>query len=426
MKPGLGMHVLSAFLVGGAAASAATVESCPGYKATNVVTDGSKLSADLVLAGTACNVYGTDVQKLKLEVQYETGMLFFSKLCGDERNERPSETRLHLKISDPAHDRYEVPESVFPRPKVTSGISPSKSAIKFTYTSSPFSFKVIRTKGNEVLFSTGKHPLVFEPQYLRLATDLPQNPNIYGLGEHTDTFRLPTDNFTRTMWSRDAGGVPNGTNLYGNHPVYFEHRTSGTHGVLLLSSNGMDIKINSNSSANSSTLEYNVLGGVLDLYFLAGSPTSPTAVATQYASLAGLPAEVPYWSFGFHQCRFGYNNFIDVADVISNYSAARIPLETMWTDIDYMQKRRVFTLDPDYFPLNRMREIVDYLHKHDQRYIVMVDPAVAYLPEDKTSAYQRGSEMDVWLKRPNGSDLLGVVWPGVTVYPDWFNPKTQR
>jgi hypothetical protein len=25
-------------------------------------------------------------------------------------------------------------------------------------------------------------------------------------------------------------------------------------------------------------------------------------------------------------------------------------------------------MDPDYFPPARMREIIDYLHKHDQRY----------------------------------------------------------
>jgi alpha-glucosidase len=33
-----------------------------------------------------------------------------------------------------------------------------------------------------------------------------------------------------------------------------------------------------------------------------------------------------------------------------------------------MYKRRVFTLDPQYFPLNRMQEIVHYLHSHDQQY----------------------------------------------------------
>jgi len=33
-----------------------------------------------------------------------------------------------------------------------------------------------------------------------------------------------------------------------------------------------------------------------------------------------------------------------------------------------MDRRRVFTLDPAYFPLKRMREIVDYLHANKQQY----------------------------------------------------------
>lgn len=49
----------------------------------------------------------------------------------------------------------------------------------------------------------------------------------------------------------------------------------------------------------------------------------------------------------------------------------------MWNDIDYMDGRRVFTNDPERYPLSKVRELVDYLHKHDQHYIVMVDPAVS-------------------------------------------------
>jgi alpha-glucosidase len=194
---------------------------------------------------------------------------------------------------------------VVPRPNADPSVSPNNAAIRFNYTASPFSFSIYRASNSEVLFSTASHPIIFEPQYLRVKTSLPDGANVYGLGEHTDSFRLPTFNTTRTFWSRDAYGVPEGSNLYGNHPVYFEHRTTGTHGVFLLNSNGMDVKINDTAETS---LEYNAIGGVLDFYFLAGSTTDPTEVARQYAEVVGTPAEVPYWSFGLHQCRFGYQS----------------------------------------------------------------------------------------------------------------------
>ena len=41
-------------------------EVCPGYKASNVKRTPYGLTADLGLAGTACNVYGTDIGSLSL------------------------------------------------------------------------------------------------------------------------------------------------------------------------------------------------------------------------------------------------------------------------------------------------------------------------------------------------------------------------
>lgn len=52
--------------------SADPLASCPGYKASNIKTTGSSLTADLSLAGAACNVYGVDLKSLTLEVVYET------------------------------------------------------------------------------------------------------------------------------------------------------------------------------------------------------------------------------------------------------------------------------------------------------------------------------------------------------------------
>ena len=48
------------------------LDACPGYAAKNVVDRGHQLTADLVLNGNACNVFGTDIEKLKLEVTYES------------------------------------------------------------------------------------------------------------------------------------------------------------------------------------------------------------------------------------------------------------------------------------------------------------------------------------------------------------------
>ncbi|KAK0616116.1 glycosyl hydrolases family 31-domain-containing protein [Bombardia bombarda] len=390
---------------------------CPGYKASNVKTTSTGLTADLTLAGAACNVYGTDLKNLVLQVSYDTGKSPTKCVLSISQGD----SRLHVKIQDPANDVYQVPESVFHRPGA-AGSSAKKSALKFDYKANPFSFTVTRAKTGEVLFDTSAASLVFESQYLRLRTKLPDNPNLYGLGEHSDPFRLNTTNYVRTLWSQDAYSTPSGANLYGNHPVYFEHRKSGTHGVLLLNSNGMDVVIDKTAGRSGQQfLEYNTLGGVLDFYFVAGP--GPVEVAQQYADLAGHAAMMPYWGFGFHNCRYGYRDAFEVAEVVYNYSQASIPLETMWTDIDYMDRRRVFSLDPERFPLPMVRSLVDHLHENNQHYIVMVDPAVAY---QEYPPFERGVDDNIWLLRTNGSIWKGVVWPGVSAFPDWFSANASK
>lgn len=53
--------------------STSGLESCPGYIASNVAKTSNGLTADLKLAGPACNTYGQDLDNLKLFVLYETG-----------------------------------------------------------------------------------------------------------------------------------------------------------------------------------------------------------------------------------------------------------------------------------------------------------------------------------------------------------------
>jgi alpha-glucosidase len=314
---------------------------------------------------------------------------------------------------------FQVQEEVLPRPK-NENVAASGAALQFDVVEKPFSFTVKRKQNAEVLFDTSSVPLVFEKQYVRLRTKLPADPSIYGLGEHSDNFRFGK-NYQRVLLNTESPNIPQKANLYGTHPVYFDHRgDQGTHGVFLLNSSPM--KIDLGEDEGSQYLEYNTIGGIVDLYFMAGK--KPVEVSQQYADIVGHSQMYPYWSLGFHQCRFGYWDVNMVAEVVANYSAAGIPMEVMWTDIDYMHLREDFTIDTDRFPVSKMRELVITLHQRDQRYILILDPGIHAV--GNYAPYQRGIDANVFLKAADGSDILGVQWPGEAVWPDWFAPNTQQ
>lgn len=308
---------------------------------------------------------------------------------------------------------------MFPRPE-NKKVASSGAALQFDVVEKPFSFTIKRKENGEVLFDTSSGPLVFEKQYVRLRTKLPSNPNLYGLGEHSDNFRF-SNNYERVLLNSESPNIPTKSNLYGSHPIYFDHRgDKGTHGVFLLNSSPMNIHVAQDQGTQ--YLEYNTIGGIIDLYFMAGK--EPAAVSRQYSEVVGRSTMYPYWSLGFHQCRFGYWDVNMVAEVAANYTTAGIPVEVMWTDLDYMHLREDFTTDPERFPISKVRELVDTLHQRDQRYILILDPgihAVGGYP-----SYQRGLDSDVFLKGADGSPILGVQWPGEVVWPDWFAPNTQK
>jgi alpha-glucosidase (family GH31 glycosyl hydrolase) len=154
----------------------------------------------------------------------------------------------------------------------------------------------------------------------------------FGFGESTRKTQHLEVGSTYTLWNSDYLAANFDKSLYGSHPFYIQVSSSGkAHGVFFLNSNGMDAYLSGDESAGvqGQSIGVQSTGGVLDFYVFAG-PT-PEDVVAQYLEVIGRPAMMPYWSLGFHNCRYGYPSVAYVSDVVKNYSAAEIPLETQWS-----------------------------------------------------------------------------------------------
>ncbi|KAF2770213.1 putative alpha-glucosidase [Teratosphaeria nubilosa] len=401
---------------------------CPGYKASDIKHTVNGLTATLNLAGPACNVYGADIETLSFEIDVQ------------------SNDRLHIVVQPSYIDasnasQYILSEELVPLPsKAENGTQTQDIDLQFIWSNEPtFSFTVIRKSTGDVVFDTRGSVLVYENQFIEFVSQLPEEYNLYGMGERIHDLRLG-NNFTATFYAADIGDTID-SNIYGNHPVYLDtryfevngstgvralittqnvsatgHYEAYTHGVYLRNAHGLEAVL------NPTNLTWRALGGTIDLYFFDG-PDAVSATKQYQAGAIGLPALQMYSTFGFHQCRWGYKNWTEVEDVVNNYRAFDIPLEYIWTDIDYMKQYRDFENDPNTFPYLEGQAFLELLHASGQHYVPIVDSAI-YIPNpanasDNYTTYTTGHELDVFLKNPDGSEYIGEVWPGYTVFPDW-------
>lgn len=261
-----------------------------------------------------------------------------------------------FKITDASRARFEVPQGApFPEDPYRNFSFPLlSSAIAFEYAANPFDFRVVRKQSGAVLFSTFNRTVVYSDYYIEIGTQL-ESRFLFGLGE-----RLAQSFIVRegkwTMFPHDFGGVIDpgiGFSSYGYYPFYLmRERNNLFHICYYRTSNPMDAVTQIRN--NTHFITFKSIGGIIDFRFFLGD-SNPEALIERFGFYNGRADLPPFWSFGYHQCRWGYADIGQLKAVISNFQKHGIPLDTLWSDLDYMVNSEVFTIDEAKFPPAEMR-----------------------------------------------------------------------
>ena len=223
---------------------------------------------------------------------------------------------------------------------------------------------------------------------------------VMGLFERvaSDLF-LPDGVFS--LWSLDTANPvetakPPGNNLYGTHPIYMGMASDDTwFGVYTNLAAAQDWWLKTDETGPNRNVAINTyaVGGAGDLYFMMGADANE--VTKMYHTIVGTPVLIPQWALGWNQCKWGYNDTDALKAVVQGYADAKIPLDTQWSDIDWMNNYQDFVFDPVNF--KDLPDFVTELHGKDMHYIPIIDAGLAKRSEGY-QPYTDGVDKDVFIK----------------------------
>ncbi|XP_045457347.1 neutral alpha-glucosidase AB [Melitaea cinxia] len=274
---------------------------------------------------------------------------------------------------------------------------------------------------------------------ISLDISFPDADHIYGIPEHTDNFYLKTttsgepyrlynlDVFEYELDSRMA--------IYGAIPVLFSHGPKRSAGVFWhnAAETWVDVVNYADGTVVSSLVNLVTGGhqrrvdarfmseaGVLDLFVFLGA--RPADVFRQYTELTGVAPLPPKFSLAYHQSRWNYVDEADVRSVDDGFDANDIPLDSIWLDIEYTDRKKYFTWDAEKFP--HPGDMVANLTAKGRKLIVIIDPHIKR--EAGYFVHEDATEQGLYVKDKDGKDYEGWCWPGSSSYLDFFNPAVVK
>ena len=290
------------------------------------------------------------------------------------------------------------------------------TAVRVVITKSPLHVAFLDPAGNVISQDQPGAPPSFRGQSFHMWKSMPEDEHYFGLGDKTGPLDHRDIGFTN--WNMDMFGWQESTDpLYKDIPFFLALRKGSAYGIFL------DNTYRSNFDFGKEfhdAYSFGAEGGELNYYFFYGP--APKKVIEDFTALVGRTPLPPLFAMGYQQCRYSYYPESMVRDIAAQFRKRQIPADVIYLDIDYQQDNRPFTVNTERFP--NFRGMVKDLGQEGFKIIAITDLHIAHLPGYKP--YDEGHRGDYFVKNPDGSEYVGKVWPGDSVFPDFTRAEVRR
>jgi alpha-glucosidase len=302
------------------------------------------------------------------------------------------------------------------------------SALRVVAHHDPFRLEVLTASGESLDADDRQRGIAVAGSEVRAWKRLRDDEHVYGLGEKNgrlDKRGRQLGGYSYAMWNSDTYAYDADTDpIYVSVPFFMVVRNGTAHGIFLDNTHRSSFDIGHQLDG---LLSFGAAAGELNYYFIYG-PT-PRQVIERYTALTGRTPLPPRWALGYHQCRYSYYPAAKVRWIADTLRVRRIPADTIWFDIHYLDSYKPFTWDRERFP--DPAGLIRDLRAQGLRAVTIVDPhpkkEVGYAP------YDTGLAGDHFVKNPDGSVYEAPVWPakaernpGPSVFPDFSKPGARE
>ncbi len=158
-----------------------------------------------------------------------------------------------------------------------------------------------------------------------------------------------------------------------------------------------------------------------DFIFYIIEGNSEKEIVQAFRRLIGRSYIPPQWAFGYGQSRWSYMNETEIKEVVKMHRENGIPLDSVYMDIDYMERYKDFTIDEQAFP--NFPEFVEEMKRENVHLVPIIDAGVKI--EAGYDAYEEGIQNGYFCKKEDGTPFVAGVWPGKVHFPDMLNKEAR-